>query len=234
MRIDSSGNVSIVNSLSVSTNNATGGGIILADDGDIVDLNTGYCAMRFSQGVQIYSGNKSGSPVVTLGSNGSVTVSGGRVLGLTDFSTGSASGTSIDYSTIPTWVKRITLVMGGVSTNNTSSIIIRLGDAGGVETTGYTSYCVRTSTTGISGGTDLTGFSLRTDNAAANLNGRFNISRVSGNTWAADWALGSQAGGDGHFGGGGKTLDTDLTTVRVTTIIGTQAFDAGTITVIIE
>ena len=52
----------------------TGGlGFVLGDDGDMVDLNDGYCAMRFSQGVRIHSGNKTGSPVITLASNGIVT-----------------------------------------------------------------------------------------------------------------------------------------------------------------
>jgi hypothetical protein len=62
-------------SITVSANNVTGGGIILADDGDIVDLNTGYCAMRFSSGVQIYSGNRTGSSVITLASSGAITAS---------------------------------------------------------------------------------------------------------------------------------------------------------------
>ncbi len=45
---------------------------MLADDGDIVDLNDGYCAMRFSNGVRIFSGNRQGSLVVTPASNGQV------------------------------------------------------------------------------------------------------------------------------------------------------------------
>ncbi len=57
----------------VSANNATGGGIILADDGDIVDNNDGYCSMRFSYGVRIFSANRGGSAVITLGSNGNIT-----------------------------------------------------------------------------------------------------------------------------------------------------------------
>jgi hypothetical protein len=72
---DSNGNLtfaapSVTNSITVNTSNTTGQGIVLSDDGDIVDLNTGYAAMRFSNGVQIYSANKGGSPVITLGSNG--------------------------------------------------------------------------------------------------------------------------------------------------------------------
>lgn len=60
----------------VSRGNVTGNGIILADDGDIVDLNDGYCAMRFSSGVRIHSGNRTGGVVHTLHSNGTFTASG--------------------------------------------------------------------------------------------------------------------------------------------------------------
>ena len=66
----------ISGSLTVSANNATGGGIILADDGDIVDLNDGYCAMRFSYGVRVFSANRGGSAVHTLHSDGTFTSSG--------------------------------------------------------------------------------------------------------------------------------------------------------------
>lgn len=58
--------------LLVSASNATGGGIILSDDGDIVDLNDGYCSMRFTYGVRVYSANKGGSAVVKLGADGTV------------------------------------------------------------------------------------------------------------------------------------------------------------------
>ena len=69
------GGLTLNGSLSVSTNNASGGGIILSDDGDIVDLNDGYCAMRFSYGVRIHSGNRTGGAVITLGSNGNISAS---------------------------------------------------------------------------------------------------------------------------------------------------------------
>lgn len=61
------------NTITVSVNNTTGGGIILADDGDIVDLNDGYCTMRFTSGVKVYSGNKTGSARILLGSDGAIT-----------------------------------------------------------------------------------------------------------------------------------------------------------------
>jgi hypothetical protein len=61
--------------VTVSSGNATGGGIILADDGDIVDLNDAYCSMRFSYGVRIFSANKGGSAVIKLGNGGDIVAS---------------------------------------------------------------------------------------------------------------------------------------------------------------
>jgi hypothetical protein len=71
--IRSTGNVEFQNSIHVSTLNTTGAGIRLADDGDIVDLNDGYCSMRFSLGVRIYSANRSGTPTITLSNTGDIT-----------------------------------------------------------------------------------------------------------------------------------------------------------------
>jgi hypothetical protein len=70
-------NVTVQGNLTVSSSNTTGGGIILADDGDIVDLNDAYCSMRFSAGVRIFSANRGGSPVITLSNTG--TISGSSV-----------------------------------------------------------------------------------------------------------------------------------------------------------
>lgn len=70
-----SGAASFTGSITVSSNNVTGGGIVLSDDGDIVDLNNGFCSLRFSAGVAIYSANKGGSSVITLGSNGQINAS---------------------------------------------------------------------------------------------------------------------------------------------------------------
>ncbi len=70
--LQSNGDVQVRNNLVVSGAGQTGGGIILADDGDMVDMNNGYATMRFSAGVQVTNGNRSGDPVITLSSNGNV------------------------------------------------------------------------------------------------------------------------------------------------------------------
>jgi hypothetical protein len=63
---------SLTGNITVSSGNASGGGIILADDGDIVDLNDGFASHRFTSGVKIYSDNKSGTNAITLGANGTI------------------------------------------------------------------------------------------------------------------------------------------------------------------
>ena len=72
MTIEGTGRVRFEKSIVVSNDNTTGGGIILADDGDIVDLNDGYASMRFSSGVRVYSGNSSGSTAIQLGNDGRI------------------------------------------------------------------------------------------------------------------------------------------------------------------
>lgn len=62
--------------ITVSSGNTTGGGIILADDGDIVDLNDAYCSMRFSYGVRVFSASRGGTPVITLANTGAITATG--------------------------------------------------------------------------------------------------------------------------------------------------------------
>jgi len=68
----SGGDISVSGNLLVSTGNNTGGGIKLADDGDIVDLNDGWATHRFSNGIRITNANGGGNPVIQLANNNNV------------------------------------------------------------------------------------------------------------------------------------------------------------------
>jgi hypothetical protein len=71
---------------------------------------------------------------ITIDGSASVTINNGAVLGITSgTAVASTSGTSIDFTSIPLWVKRITVMFAGVSTNGTSPFLVQLGDAGGIE-----------------------------------------------------------------------------------------------------
>jgi hypothetical protein len=146
-----------------------------------------------------------------------------------------ASGTSVNFTDIPSWVKRITVMFSGVSTNGTSATIIQLGDSGGIETTGYLgsmSYQGAQAfyTTGI--GVNNTG------SAAALRHGSTIITLIdpSTNTWSAMGVVGTSGVGSGetYSSGSAKSLSATLDRVRITTVNGTDTFDAGTINILYE
>jgi hypothetical protein len=142
----------------------------------------------------------------------------------------STSGTSIDFTGIPSWVKRITVMLNAVSTNGTSNLIIQLGDSGGVETTGYTGAVNReVNILGFS-----TGFTLMFNATAATTNAiQVVISNVSANTWIASF-ISARSDNAVSYGAGLKTLSTTLDRVRITTVNGTDTFDAGSINILYE
>jgi hypothetical protein len=51
------------------------GGIWVSDDGDLVDLNDGYLALRASYGLRIHSGNRGGGPNINLRYDGVIIAS---------------------------------------------------------------------------------------------------------------------------------------------------------------
>jgi len=74
----------------------------------------------------------------------------------------STSGTSIDFTGIPSWVKRITVMFSGVSTNGTSEVTLQLGTSSGFVTSGYLGVALTVTTGGTTGTTSLTsGFLVR-------------------------------------------------------------------------
>jgi hypothetical protein len=147
----------------------------------------------------------------------------------------STSGTSIDFTGIPSWAKRITVMFSGVSTNGTSIIQVQLGDAGGIETTGYTSGIggvANSAATSYS--TSTSGFACTVGIAAANTtSGLITINLIGSNIWAYNSVVSSNSNIN-SIGAGAKTLSDTLTQVRITTVNGTDTFDAGSINIIYE
>jgi len=144
----------------------------------------------------------------------------------------STSGTSIDFTGIPSWVKRITIMYSGVSVTGTSSPLIQIGPSGAVETTGYISTGIVTGG-GTASISSTAGFVLYGD-AGTDLNsGIATIANISGNSWVYSQA-GKIATNKGTFGGGDKTVASTLARVRITTVNGTDTFDAGSINIFYE
>lgn len=148
----------------------------------------------------------------------------------------SASGTSVTFTGIPSWVKRITVMLRGVSTSGTSPLRFQLGDAGGIETTGYASNALTTSTSAaLNTATSTAGFDGGSVGSSSNLfNGSLVISTLGSNEFVCQGSISNT--GDSRFMSisGGKTLSDTLTQIRITTVNGTDTFDAGTINVMYE
>jgi len=140
------------------------------------------------------------------------------------------SGTSIDFTGIPSWVKRITVMLNGVSTNAASDLLIQIG-SGSVATSGYVSRATSVSAQTAS----TTGYILTQAQAAADLcSGSIVISNLSSLVWVAGGNL-NNVGANGIFMSAGHcTLAGSLDRVRITTVSGTAVFDAGSANILYE
>jgi hypothetical protein len=145
------------------------------------------------------------------------------------------SGTSIDFTGIPSWVNRITVMLNQVSTNGTDGAILQLGDSGGIEDTGYAgtgTAITGANTCGISSFT--AGFSAGTGVlATASRSGVIFLLHAGANTWIASGTVTNGATAAGHTQGV-KVLSSTLDRVRLTTTGGTNAFDAGSVNIAYE
>jgi hypothetical protein len=146
----------------------------------------------------------------------------------------STTGTSLDFTGIPSWAKRITVMLNQLSTNGTAHLLLQLGDSGGIENSGYVGNSVTTDSAGNTAGTTSTsGFVLYRDTEAQAELGIWTVVNVAGNTWIASHTARK---GDTNVtsGSGVKELSATLDRVRVTTTNGTDAFDSGLVNIMYE
>jgi hypothetical protein len=145
----------------------------------------------------------------------------------------STSGTSIDFTSIPSWVKRITVMLSGVSTSGTSNLQIQIG-SGSVTTSGYSSYAqIFNSATLTNTGTVTSGYVIWTSAATDSKTGAYSLVLLTGNTWICTGNV-SQSSSQSSQTSGSLALGGALDRVRITTVGGTDTFDAGTINILYE
>jgi hypothetical protein len=198
----------------------------------------------------IISGDTSGTVTVTVpavaGTNtvtipagtGTIAVQGVSTNIVSGTAVASTSGTSIDFTGIPSWVKRITVMFVGVSTNGGSEYLIRIGTSGGVETTGYAGVGVYIGTAGLATTSFTNGFDISNGNSAATTvfsgSAILNLQNASTNTWTCVGQYGQTDSNKGSLTMGSKSLSGTLDRVRITTVNGTDTFDAGSINILYE
>lgn len=143
-----------------------------------------------------------------------------------------ASGSSVDFTGIPSWAKRITVMFNGTSLSGTANILIRVGTAGGIVASGYSSLAGSISGATASTTNFSTGFGLSSTNASNLLYGSYVLSNVTGNIWVCTGVIYNNTTTI-TYGGGGVDAGGILTTIRCTNN-GSDTFDAGSINVMYE
>jgi hypothetical protein len=177
----------------------------------------------------------SGNPTIT---NAGVTSINGNtgaisVPVLTRGTSQGASGTAVDFTSIPSTAKRITLMFSGVSKSGVSAYLIQIGTSSGIETTGYVSAGSGFDTVvGTSSYTN--GYGLRIGSSTYVVSGVITIANITGDTWVASYSLGSSSGTATWVGGGTKTVLGTLDRVRITSSAGGDTFSAGTFNIFYE
>jgi hypothetical protein len=192
--------------MTATINASTSSGIVQTADtsGDLALQSNGTTKLTVS------------STGVNIGQfNGGVITSGTAVA--------STSGTAITFTSIPSWVKRITVMLNNVSTNGNSVLLFQLGTSSGFQTTGY-----------VTGGGNTTGISIPSSASASdNRFGNCTFSLLGSNNWVASGSFVIN-GSTTSVATGGVTLTGTLTQIQLTTANGTDTFDAGSINILYE
>jgi hypothetical protein len=181
------------------------------------------------------TGLTAGTVITALGTG----TGGAGTYTISPISTGTVSGTitvvGVDFLSIPSWVKRVTVMFNGVSTSGTSNFLVQ-GGSGSIENTGYVSNSVY-SNTGSSSTTSTAGFVINYSSyasSAAAVDGIMVLAAMGSNLWAESHTAGSSSNGAALFGAGHKTFSGSIDRIRITTVNGTDTFDAGSINILYE
>ena len=140
--------------------------------------------------------------------------------------------TSTDFTGLPAWAKRVTVMFSGMSLTGTDAILVQLGDSGGIETTGYASTSTRLSAAAQDDISSTSGFAVWPVAASTAATGSLVIENIDGNGWVGHGTGRIDADNTIQFAGS-KTLSGVLTQLRVTRS-GTDTFDAGTVNILYE
>lgn len=145
------------------------------------------------------------------------------------------SGTSKDFTGIPSWVKRITVVFSQVSLSGSANTMVQIG-SGSFTTSGYAYFWSATQTGSLANYISTAGFVADGGTTTVVFSGTMVLSKVTGNTWVATGLGGGTNSGNYRSwqGGGDVSLSGALDRIRITTVNGTDTFDAGSINILYE
>jgi len=214
-----------------SDSSGTSGSIVINGSDKVVVTSAGNVTAGTFTGAVVgaVTGNVTGNVTGSLTAGGSLNLA---------TAVATTSGTAIDFTGIPSWVKRVTVVFSGVSASGTSNYLLQIG-SGSVLTTGYDS--AASSFNDVNTGS-TSGFILTAGNVvvASTVSGVVVLAGInpSTNTWVSSGNVSNTANppvnGASHLSGGNRALSGALDRVRLTTVNGTDTFDAGSVNIMYE
>ena len=220
-------------STTITAGNATNGLTFSADGTGVLELKTGSGAGTTALTL---SASQAATFPGAITSSGLVTGATGALYPLVNGTSVTASGTAVDFTGIPSWVRRVTVILSGISASGTARVQLQIGPSSGVLTTGYTSYSgMSAANTSIT-----TGFAAEagSTNAGWIRTGHFvlTLANPATNLWVYSASVGilDSSTGYGAAGGGNIALAGPLSIISVTTVGGVNTFDAGTLNILYE
>jgi hypothetical protein len=178
------------------------------------------------------TGVTAGTTIVALGTGtggaGTYIVSASQTVGSTAITV-----VGLDFYNIPSWAKRVTVMLSGVSVSGTSNFFFQIG-SGSISTSGYASRAAFFQGASLSGANETTAFIAGNYGAANTQSGAITLTLLGSNTWVATGYLADSGTNSTSTGGKSPALGGALDRVRITTASGTQTFDAGSINVLFE
>ena len=145
-----------------------------------------------------------------------------------------ASGSAINFTGIPSWAKRITVMFNGLKTGVATLFEVTLGTSSGLETSGYRNSNISTNSSGTFAGDSTSGqYFARNYDSVQLSNGMITISLLGSNTWIITALSGTFDNADSvTSSGGSKTLAGTLDRIQITPSSG--SFTGGTINISYE
>jgi len=154
-----------------------------------------------------------------------LTTTSSLVTGTTQATT---SGNAVNFTSIPSTVKRISVLFRGISLSGTDDLIIQLGTSGGLVVSGYASL----SHYGGAGASSTSGFIVFGAGTTNIVSGIMTIAHMGSNVYVSSHSCKYNTA-NGVFGGGDVALGGTLDRLTITTT-GSNTFDAGSVNIMYE
>lgn len=240
MRVNASGNVGIGTtdnyrlavvggSIQLSGSTEAAAGLRIQSIGGVAHLSGINSDNNAFNPIALYTGN---TESISMDTSGVVTGTAGNVMLIPASEVTLSNQTSVSFTDIPSWVRRITVIFKSVSGSGTSNFLVQVGTTTASGSgAGYFSVATGSGTTASS----TSGF-LATGlvTAATAQSGTLTLTHLGSNNWVSTSLLAWSNASSANYGGGNIAHATVVDMIRVTTANFTDTFDAGKINVLYE